>query len=104
MNTVHTIVLTYQRNYCVKITNCDNSKSTCADDQEYLLDKDRSSLLFEESSLIYGDKLDKLLLEGQSLPCLNFEGLCKPTLKHPYTIVCFTEKMCLLFHISDFLG
>ena len=66
--------------------------------------KDCSSLLFEEVSLIYDDELDKLILEGHTLACLNFDGLSKPTLKHPYTIVCCTEQMCLIVHISDFLG
>ena len=46
----------------------------------------------------------KLTFEGHILPCLHFDGLCKPTLKHPYTIVRFGEKVCSKFHISDFIG
>ena len=35
---------------------------------------------------------------------LTSDGFCKPTVKHPYTIVWFPEEICLVFHVSNFIG
>ena len=62
------------------------------------------SLIIKDFFLDYDGKLNKLILEGQILPCLQSDGFCKPTLKHPHTIVWFPEETCLMVHISDCFG
>ena len=104
MNTVHTGVFTYQPNNYEWSTSSANSKSRCKDDQQNLIDKDSWPIIVEKISLDYDDKVDKLLLDGHTLPCLHSDGFCKPTLKHPFIFVWFPEEICLLFHISDYIG
>ena len=63
------------------------------------------SLIDEEKhSLDYDDKLDKLILESHTLPCVHSESFSKATLKYPYNFVRFPEEKCLLFHNYDFIG
>ena len=102
--TVHTGVITYQPKIFDWITGTDDSKLSCKNDQAYLIDKDSWSVIIEEISLNYVEKSDKLIPEGYTPPCLHFDAVCKPTLKHPYTIVWFPEELCLLIPISDFIG
>ena len=85
-------VFTYQTKKIERNTSTANSKSRCKDDAENLIEKDSWSLLFEEFVLDYDDKLDKLIPEGHTPHCLHSDGFCKPTLKHPNTIVWFPEK------------
>ena len=103
LNTVHTAVFNYQPNKYDCSTSSENSKSSCIDDKEYLIDKDIWSLITEGISLDYDDKLNKLILEGHFLSCLHSDGFSKPTLKNPYTILWFPEEIYFLFHISDFI-
>ena len=67
-------------------------------------DKDTWSLIIEEIYLHYDNKLDKQILEGPTLPCLHSDGFFKATLKHPKTIVRFSEEICLTVLILDFIG
>ena len=60
--------------------------------------------IFWRSSLNFEDKLDELILEGHTLPWLHSDGCLKPTLKHPYTFVRFSEEVCLIFLISVSIG
>ena len=76
----------------------------CTDNQDYLSDKDSRFLIIEEISLDYDDRIDKLAPDRHTLPYLQFDSFCKPTLKHPLTIVWFPEEYCLLIHISDYIG
>ena len=46
-------------------------------------DKDSWSLINEDISLDYDDKLNKLIHKRHSFPRLHSDGFCKPTLKHP---------------------
>ena len=107
LNTVHIGVGTYQPTYQPNnydwITSTANSKSGCKDDADYLIDIDNWSLRIEEVSLDYDEKVDKLILEGHTSPCLHFDGFCKPTLKHSCSTLWFPEKICFLFYISDFI-
>ena len=91
-NTVHTGVFTRQPKNYDWINSTANSNSRCEEDQESFFDKSSWSLINEEISLDYDDKLQKLILEGQTLPCLHSDDFCKPTPKHPYTFVWFPEK------------
>ena len=43
--------------------------------------------MIEETALVYDDKIGELILESHTLPRLHFDCFCKPTVKHPYTIV-----------------
>ena len=58
------------------------------------LNEDSWSLTIQEITLDFDDKLEKLILEGHTLPCLYSDGFCKPTLKYPSTIVRFPEEIC----------
>ena len=62
-----------------------------------MIDKDSWSLTIEENSPDYDDKLDQLLLESHTPPCVQSIDFCKPGLKHPYTIVWFPEGTCFYF-------
>ena len=104
LDTVHTGVFTYQPKSYDWITSTANSKSRCKDDQENFFDKDSWLLITEEISVGCDDKLDKLILEAPTLPCLHSECFCKPTLKHLYSIVWFPEEIDFIYHISDFIG
>ena len=104
LNTVHNGVFTYQPNNCDSIMNTAKAKSKCKDDQEYLMDKDSWSLVFEELFLDYDDNLDKQILECHTLPYLHSDAFCKRTLQHRYTFVWFSEEIFSIFHISDFIG
>ena len=87
MKTVHTGVFTYQPNIYDWITSTANSKSTYKEDVEYVTDKDSRSLIFDETSLDYDDKKDKLIFESQTFLYLHTDGFCEPALKHPNNIV-----------------
>ena len=105
LNTEHQSVFTYQPNIPDWIPEKNgNPHSRCSDEKEYLTDRDSWSLTLEELSLDYDDKRNKLINEGETPPCLHSDGFCKPTVKHPYTIVWFPEKICLVFHVSKFIG
>ena len=69
-----------------------------------LLIKDSWALIIEEISLDSDDKLGELKHDALTLPCLQSDGFCKATLKHPYLISCFSDEIGLIFHISDFIG
>ena len=97
MNTVRSGVLTYQPNLFDWITSTDRSKLRLKVAKKYLFDKYSWSFIIEESSLDYDDKVDKLLLEGFTLPCLHSDDLCKRTLKHPYNTFQLTLDLCLFF-------
>ena len=84
LNTVHTGVFNYQPNNYDWITSAANSKSICKDDGKYLTDKESWSNIFKGTSRDYDDKLEKLILEHRTPPCLHSDGFCKPILKHPY--------------------
>ena len=58
-------------------------KSSFNDDQGFIYEKDSWPFIFEEISLDSDDELDKLILEGHTLPCLYTDGFCKVTLKYP---------------------
>ena len=75
----------------------DNSKSRSDDDKEYLIDKDSWSSISEEIYLDYEDKLDKLIFECHTVPCLLSDGFSKTNLEHSYTIIWFSTVM---FNIS----
>ena len=87
MNTVHTGVFIYQTNFYDWITSTANSKSTYKEDVEHVIDKDSRSLIFDESSLDYDDKKDKLIFESQTFLYLHTDEFCEPALKHPNTNV-----------------
>ena len=82
-NTVYTGLFTYQPMKYEWITGTSNSKLRCKDDADHLTDKDSWSLKIEQFSPDYYDKLNKLILECRTLPCLHSDGFCEPTLKHP---------------------
>ena len=71
------------------VTGPSTSKSKRSDDQDYVIDKDSWSIKIDDISPDYHEKLEKLKIEGFTLPCLHSKGKCTPTLKHPYTFVCF---------------
>ena len=103
MSAAHIGVFTYQPTNYDCITRTKNSKSRCEADNENLIDKHSWSIIIEEQYLNSVDKIDKLIPEGHSLPRLYSVRFCKPTLKHPNTIVWLPEEMCLIIHNSDFL-
>ena len=106
----------YQRKHCTFwcihlptnfydwLTSVANSKSRCRDDKDYFFDKGSWSIINGKISMDYHDKLDKVMLEGHTFPCLHSDGFCKPTLMHPYTVLCSLEGICLIFHNSDFIA
>ena len=104
MNTIHTGEFTYQANFYEWNSSTAVSNLTCKAELNYLGDEDSWSLIIEQFSPEYDDKLDKIILEGLTFPCLHSDGFCKPTLKHPYTVVCFTVEKPFKFHIFDFIG
>ena len=104
MKTVLTGVFTYKTSIYDWNTSTSKSKSRCQDDEKDLINKDSWSLINEDISLEFDDELDKLILEGQTLPCVHSDGFCKPTLKHSLTSLWFPEEICLIFHNSDFIG
>ena len=55
-------------------------------------------------SLDFDDKINKLALECLTFPCLHSDVFHKPTLKHPYTFVCFLEEICLVVQFFDSIG
>ena len=55
-------------------------------------------------SLNFHDKVNKLTLECHTFPCLPSDVVHKPTLKHPYTFVCFLEEICLVVQFLDSIG
>ena len=62
-------------------------------------------MIFEEDSLDNNDiKLDQLILEGHTLPCLQSDGFCKPTQRHPLDFAWLPEEKCLMFQNSDLIG
>ena len=71
MNTVYIGLFTYQPNIDDDITSTANLKSRCKVGQEYVFDKDGWSLIIEDITLDYDDKIDKLLLEYHTFPCLH---------------------------------
>ena len=73
-NIICTGVFTYQLHIYDCITTCANLKSRCKGVNVYLFDKDSWSLIIEEVSLDYDDRLDKLILEGYTLPYLHSGG------------------------------
>ena len=105
LTTVHRVVFTYQTDNRDWIPEKgDNPHSRCSEKKEYLTDRDSWSLTIEEILLYYDDKRNKLSNEADTFPCLHSDGFCKPTVKHPYTIVWFPEEICLVFHVSNFIG
>ena len=61
----------------------ENAKLRCSEYQEYLIDKGSCSLKIEEISLDYDVNLEKLVRQDDTLPYLQSDGFCRPTLKHP---------------------
>ena len=104
LNTVRPGSFTYQPTEKHWITGPEkNSKSRCSEYQDYLIDHDNWSIIFEEISLDYDDEMNSIILEGHSIPCLHSDGCCQPALNHPYNIFWFLEECCWIFHICDFL-
>ena len=88
LNTVHTVVISYQPSLYGWITNTANSKSRCRSDHEYLIDKDNWSLIIVKVSQDYDDKLALLTLEENTLRCLHSDEFCKAAVvKHSKTLV-----------------
>ena len=102
--TVPTSLFNYQRNNYDLIISTANSQSRCKDDEDYLIDKDSWSKMFEETSLDYDVKVDKLKLESHTLPCLHSDGSRKPTLNYPYKIVWFPDEVYLIFRNPTLLN
>ena len=103
MNPVQTDVFTYTPVKYDWIPITANSKSRRKDDQECPSDKDSWSLPKEENSLDYHEKLEKLLFEYHTLPCLHSDNFYKTTLEHPYALIWFPEKKCKFFHTCDII-
>ena len=74
MDPVETGVFDSQPIDCDWITGAENSKSLFSDDQEYPNDKESWSIIIEEISLDYVDKLDKLQHESHILLRLHSDG------------------------------
>ena len=103
MNTVHTGVFTCQPKKYDWVTSIGMPKSRCKNDNEYLIDNDSWSVIYEDISLDYDNELDKLILESHTFYVYT-DGVCKPTWNHPLTVVCFLEEKCSINHISDIIG
>ena len=65
---VHTGVLTWQSSNFDWIIGPENTSSRNSDDKNFLIDKFSWSLIIEEGSMIYGDKLNNLVFESPTFP------------------------------------
>ena len=43
-------------------------------------------------------------IDGHKLPCCFADGFCKPTTKTPFTLVWFSDDLCLFFTLQDIIG
>ena len=102
LNTIDIKIFAYRLNNYGCITSTEISKSRFKDDQSCLIGKDWS-LIFEETSVDYEDKLVNLVLEFHTLSCLHSDEFCELTPKHPYTIVWLPDGGFLINHNSDFV-
>ena len=72
----------------------------CLHVEEDVLDRDSWSLTIEETSVVYGNKLLKQVLEGHILPALHFDRF--GTVHHLDRSVSLHEEVWLKFQISNF--
>ena len=57
-----------------------------------------------EIELTYDDTQHVMIIDGHTLPCYFADGFCKPTTKTPFTLVWFSDDLCLIFTLHDFVG
>ena len=61
-------------------------------------------LAISEIELTYDDTQSVMIIDGHTLPCYFADGFCKPTTETPFTLVWFSDALCLLFTLQDFIG
>ena len=81
-----------------------DATSVGKDKHENVIEKDSWSLIVREVELTYDEKENILIYIDHTLPCLHGDGFCHPTILTPYTIVWFSDDLCLLFSIHSFIG
>ena len=57
-----------------------------------------------EIELTYDDTENNMIIDGHNLPCYFAEGFCKPTTKTSFTLVWFSDDLCSIFTLQDFIG
>ena len=57
-----------------------------------------------EMDLTYDDTENVMIVDGHYLPCCFADGFCKPTTEAPFTLVWFSDDVCLIFTLQDFIG
>ena len=45
-----------------------------------------------------------MIIDGHTLPCYFADGFCKPTTETPFILVWFSDDICLIFTLQDFIG
>ena len=104
LNSFHYGAFAWISNSQLVLNSTLKEKAVCWDRYEYIIEKDRWSLIVKEIENTYDDKDNKLIYHGHTLPCLHDDGFCKPTILTPFTIVWFPEELCLIFSITSFIG
>ena len=104
LNTFHYGAFAWIANSQLVLNSTLKEKAICWNRSEYNIEKDSWSLIVKENEINYDDKDNKFIYHGHTLPCLHDDGVCKPTILTPFTIVWFPEELCLIFSIHSFVG
>ena len=104
LNTFHYGAFAWIANSQLVLNSTLKENAICWNRSEYNIEKDSWSLIVKENEINYDDKDNKFIYHGHTLPCLHDDGVCKPTILTPFTIVWFPEELCLIFSIHSFVG
>ena len=90
---------------CIRKKGEHNSQCSCEHKLEVLVDLGRRrSFVIDDVSLDYDDNETQLINESHTPLCIDSDGCCCLTVKHPYTIVSFPEEVCFCFQLSEIVA